>query len=155
MPSFRELILSMLLDVSLLYDTPEMHRLRTSSCLLQIPWHKIGTRPQGPPPRRTRITHWGRDKMTAISQTIFSNAFFRMKMFKFRLSFHWSLFPGVQLTIFQHKFRWWLGADQATSHYLSQWCLVYWRIYASLSFNEIILGLNDVHHPASQTILHL
>ena len=30
---------------------------------------------------------------------------FLMKMIKFRLRFHWSLFPRVQLTIFQHWFR--------------------------------------------------
>ena len=29
------------------------------------------------------------------------------------------------------------GADQATSHYLNQWWLVYWRIYASLGLNEL------------------
>ena len=51
------------------------------------------------------LTHWGRDKMDAIPQTIFSNAFSWMKMYKFRLKFHWSLFPRVQLTIFQHWFR--------------------------------------------------
>ena len=45
--------------------------------------------------------------------------------------------PKVQLTIFQDWFRWWLGAGQATSHYLNQWWLVYWRIYASLSLNEL------------------
>ena len=83
------------------------------------------------------LTHWGRDKMAAIFQTTFSNAFSRMKMFKFRLRFHWSLFPRVQLTIFQHWFRWWLGADQATSHYLNQGRKVYWRIYASLGLNEL------------------
>ena len=33
-------------------------------------------------------------------QTKFSNAFSWMKMFEFRLRFHWSLFPRVQLTIF-------------------------------------------------------
>ena len=49
-------------------------------------------------------THWSRDKMAAISQTTFSNACSLMKMFKFRLKFHWSLFTGVQLTIFQHWF---------------------------------------------------
>ena len=42
-------------------------------------------------------------------------------MFKFRLKFHWSLFPRIQLTISQHWFRQWLGAEQATSHYLKQW----------------------------------
>ena len=83
------------------------------------------------------LTHWGRDKMTAIFQTTFSNGFSWMKMYEFRLTFHWSLFPGVQLTIFQHWFRKWLGADQATSHYLNQWWLDYRRIYASLGLNEL------------------
>ena len=41
------------------------------------------------------------DKTTAISQTIFSNAFSWMKMFWFRLQFHWGLFLMVQLTILQ------------------------------------------------------
>ena len=51
------------------------------------------------------LTHWGRDKMDAISQTPFSNAFSWMKMFEYRLKFHWSLFLRVQLTISQHWFR--------------------------------------------------
>ena len=51
------------------------------------------------------LTHWGRDKMAAIVQTTFSNAFSWMKMYKFQLRFHWSLFPRVQLTIFHHWFR--------------------------------------------------
>ena len=53
------------------------------------------------------------------------------------MRFHWSLFPGVQKTIFQHWFRYWLGAGQATSRYLNQWWLVYRHIYASLSLNEL------------------
>ena len=51
------------------------------------------------------LTHWGRDKMDAFSQTIFSSAFSWMKMFEFRLKFHWSLCLRVQLTIFHHWFR--------------------------------------------------
>ena len=51
------------------------------------------------------LTHWGRDKMAAIFQTTYSNGFSWMKMYGFRLTFHWSLFLGVQLTIFQHWFR--------------------------------------------------
>ena len=51
------------------------------------------------------LTHWGRDKMAAVSQTTLSNAFSWMKMSEFRLRFHWSLFLRVQLTIFQHWFR--------------------------------------------------
>ena len=50
------------------------------------------------------LTHWGRDKMAAIFQT-FSNGFSGMKMYEFRLTFHWILFLEVQLTIFQHCFR--------------------------------------------------
>ena len=61
-------------------------------------------------------------------------------MVEFRLKFHWSLFLRVELTIFQHWFRLWLGAAQAaqaTSHYLNQWWLAYWRICASLGLNEL------------------
>ena len=83
------------------------------------------------------LTHWGRDEMDIISQTTFSNAFSWMKMYELRLRFHWSLFLRVQLKIIQHWFRWWLGAVQATSHYLNQWWLYYWRIYASLGLNEL------------------
>ena len=59
-----------------------------------------------------------------------------MKIYEFRLRFHWSLFLRFELTIIQHWFRKWLGADQAISHYLNRWWLVYWRIYTSLSLNE-------------------
>ena len=83
------------------------------------------------------LTHWGRDKMVNISQTTFPNVFSSMKMFEFQLKFHWSLFLRVQLKKFQHCFRWWLGAGQATSHYLKQCWLVYWCVNASLSLNEL------------------
>ena len=51
------------------------------------------------------LTHWGRDKMAAVSQTTLSNAFSWMKMLELRLKFHWSLFLRVQLTKFPHCFR--------------------------------------------------
>ena len=38
------------------------------------------------------LTHWGRDKMAAISQTTLSKAFSWMKVFELRLKFHWGLF---------------------------------------------------------------
>ena len=44
----------------------------------------------------TNITHWGRDKIDAILQTTFSNAISWMKLFEFRLKFHWSLFLKVE-----------------------------------------------------------
>ena len=34
----------------------------------------------------------------------------------------------------------WLGADQATNHYLNQWWLNHWRIYESLGLNELIIS---------------
>ena len=82
------------------------------------------------------LTQWGGHKMAAIFQTTFSY----MKMYEFRLRFHWSVFPRVKFTIFHHWFRWWLGDDQATSHYLNQWWLVYWHIYASLGLNGLKIG---------------
>ena len=100
-------------------------------------------------PRNTQHGLWGKTsesqcnhetKMAAISQTTLSNAFSWMKILDFRLKFHWSLFLRIQLTIFQHWFRQWLGADQATSHYLNRWWLVYWRIYASFGLNELKNG---------------
>ena len=51
------------------------------------------------------LTHLSLDKISAISQTTFSNAFSWTKSFVFWSEFHWSLFLRVQLTIFQHWFR--------------------------------------------------
>ena len=70
------------------------------------------------------LTHWGRDKIDAISQTTFSNAFAWMKIFEFRLIFHF-----VLKRITQHWFGYWLG------HYLNRcWpsslthiCCTRWR----------------------------
>ena len=45
------------------------------------------------------LTHWGRNKMDAISQTTLSKAFLWMKMLEFWWKFHWRLFLRVQLTI--------------------------------------------------------
>ena len=68
------------------------------------------------------LTQWGGDKMAAISQTIFSNALSWIKMFEFRLKFHWSLFLRVQLTIFIYLNQLWLDCR---------------RIYASLGLNQL------------------
>ena len=83
------------------------------------------------------LIYWGREKMDAISQTIFPNAFSWMKMYEFRLNCPWSLFLMVQLKIFQHWSWLWLGAVQVPSHYLNQWRLVFQRIYASLGLSEL------------------
>ena len=41
------------------------------------------------------LTHWGRDKMAAFSQTTFSHAFSWMKKYEFKSTFHWSLFLSI------------------------------------------------------------
>ena len=51
------------------------------------------------------LTHLPLDKMAAILQVLFSDAFSLMKSFAFWLNFHWSLFLRVRLTITQHWFR--------------------------------------------------
>ena len=70
---------------------------------------------------------WARQNW-AISQTTFWNTFSWMKIYEFRWRFHWHLFLRFELTIFPHWFRLWLGALQATSHYLNRRWLVYWLI---------------------------
>ena len=69
-------------------------------------WTWLELNDRGATPNGTRpLTHWGRDKMVAVSQTTLSNAFSWMKMLELRLKFHWSLFLWVQFTIIQHWFR--------------------------------------------------
>ena len=56
--------------------------------------------------------------------TTFSNVFLLIKMFTFLFIFCWNSFIKVQLTIYQHWLRQWLGTchvKQGTSHYLNQW----------------------------------
>ena len=43
------------------------------------------------------------------------------------------------LTRFQHWFRQWLVAVQAISHHLTQWRLIYRRIYASFGLNQFYM----------------
>ena len=83
------------------------------------------------------FTHCGRNVIHAIMQLTFSNAFCWMKIYECRLRFRWSLLPRVQLTIFQHWLWYWLGADQATNHYLNQWWIFSWRIYTSSGSKEL------------------
>ena len=51
------------------------------------------------------LTHLLLDKMTTVSQTIFSDAFPWMKSIVFWLKFSWSLSTRVQLIKIQHWFR--------------------------------------------------
>ena len=50
--------------------------------------------------------HWSWDKIAANSQEAFSNAFHWMKIMKFWLKFHWSLFLQIQLTVLGQIMAW-------------------------------------------------
>ena len=52
--------------------------------------------------RLEQLTHWGQYEVAAVCQMAYSHVICWIKMYKFRLSFHWSLFPRVQSTIIQH-----------------------------------------------------
>ena len=70
------------------------------------------------------LTLWGWEKMDAILQMVFSNAFSSVKMFRInsvKISLQFA--SWVHLTISQHWFRQWLSDELATSHYWSQWWL--------------------------------
>ena len=57
----------------------------------------------------------------------------------FWFKFHWNLFAMVQLTICQLWFRWWLGAEQATSHHLNQWWSSLLTSLVSPGFHRCVL----------------
>ena len=95
----------------------------TTDDIQKLKWFKIHWKLHSFNASCHHLTHWDRDKMATISQKTLSNAFSWMKMFEFRSKFHWRFFLRVQLPIFRHWIRWWLVADQATSHYLNQWWL--------------------------------
>ena len=71
--------LNMISSLNMICTKPNCSNIRWILCVLRS--NTINT-------LRTR-------QMNAISQTTFSNGFSWMKMFEFRLKFHWSLFPRV------------------------------------------------------------
>ena len=68
-----------------------------------------------------KLTHWGQEKMAAILQTIFWNAYCFMGIVIFWWKFHWRFISRVLSTISQHLCSQWLGIKLITSHYLNQW----------------------------------
>ena len=83
------------------------------------------------------LSHWGRDKIVAILQSSFSNAFSWIKMFGFGFKFHWSFYHRVQLTISRHGLDNGLMTIRCQAIILTNSGLVYWRIYASVGLDEL------------------
>ena len=90
---------------------------------------------------QNKLTLWGWNKLAAIWQTTFSNAFSWTKMCECWLKFCWILSLRVQFTICQHWFRKWLAVNQVTSPYLNQSRLsglVYWCRYTCIYIYKCI-----------------
>ena len=67
-----------------------------------------------------------------------SNAFSWMNIFKFRLKFHWNLlFLRVQMTIFHHWFRWWLGTKPLSEPMMAYVAGVYMHHSASMGQDKL------------------
>ena len=79
--------------------------------------------------RRQNARHFAEDTFNRI----FINENIRISI-KFSLKF----VPKGPISNIQALVQIMPGAIQGTSHYLNQWWLVYWRIYASLGLNELM-----------------
>ena len=122
---------------------------------MKCPWPRLTTESIEYCTFNDALTHWGWYKMDNILQTTFSNVFSSMKIFEFRLTFHWSLFLRFQFTIFQHWFRYWVGTVQLTRHYLNQWWLDYRQIYVSLGLIELMMKLISLRYQYTKTGIFL
>ena len=63
-------------------------------------------------------THWGRDKMTAILYTSFSNTFSWMRTFESQIKFHWNMF---HMFLLQEYFHWYFTLFLAATKQLYKW----------------------------------
>ena len=98
----------------------------------------------------TWLTHWGRDKMAAFSQTTLSNAFSWMKILEFRLKIHWFIPKGLinNIPALVLIMAWRRPGDKPLSEPMlvrslthicvtrPQWVNVNIGIYESIIFNE-------------------
>ena len=92
------------------------------------------------------LSHWGRDKMAAIFQTTFSNAFLWMKMCEFRLRFHWILFPINNISALVQIMAWRRPGDKPLSEpmmvsLLTHICVTRPQWVNTLGHNEMVIFL--------------
>ena len=92
------------------------------------------------------------DYMAAILQTTYSNTFSWTKIYFFWVTFHWSLFLRVRLTISRHWLRKWLGAIIWINDGLFYWCTD-----ASLALDESMVHseyrAHGRHHQSTALIM--
>ena len=104
-------------------------RTLTRNCLINLPkqsftfWITANT--------GSYLTYWDRDKMVAILQTTCSNAFSSIKMFEFRIKFHWSLFLRCNWQYDSNGSGNGLSPNRRQTTTRTNDDLVQWRIYVS------------------------
>ena len=76
-------------------------------------------------------------QMAAIHKRHFQMYFLEWKICELQTKFYWNLSLRFHLALWQHWIRWWLGAEQAPSHYLTNDDPVHWRLYVSPNLNEL------------------
>ena len=80
------------------------------------------------------LTHWGQDKMAAIFQTTFLNAFSWMKIYEFQLKFHWNKGPINNIPAFVQVMAWRRPGDKPLSDpMMVKFTKAYMRHSASMS----------------------
>ena len=90
------------------------------------------------------LTHWGRDKWPPFRRRHLQAHFLERKCPNFNYNF-------TELCSQESNWQYSsIGPDNAlaTNHYLNQWWLVYWRIYAALGLN----GLTSASEKQTRTI---
>ena len=94
---------------------------------------------------KIHFTHWGGDKVVAISQTIFKCIFLNETVL-ISLKILLKLLPEIRIDNILALVQMMLSADQATSHYLNQWWLIHWHIYVLLSLNGLKCSFLNMHY---------
>ena len=84
------------------------------------------------------LIHLDLNTMTAILQTAFSNAFSWIEIVSFWSIFHWILFLTVELILYHHWFRLYIGTDK-TYHQWFRQRLVAWSVQIIIWTNAEIL----------------
>ena len=98
-----------------------------------------------------RLTHQGRDKMAAIFQTTFSNAFSWMEMHEFDEDFTEAVPNGPinNISALVQIMAWHRPGDKPQSEPM----IVYWRIYAPLGLNAITGKVLYIHSLWSNNVI--
>ena len=102
--------------------------------------------PTGGLANKGSLTHWGRDKMAAVFQTVFSNRFSWMKIYEFRLKFHnFNNIPALLQIM-----AWRRPGDKPLSELMMVSLLTHICVTQPHWFNAEIISISWRHHAKSE-----